>query len=143
MTRKSAKLGVYLTPNSDIGSFITWFNGPDTDMRVRVRRQWKPSEMINSWWMNSIAAIQDSRDSERKESISRYFYLSLIGCGPEQMGLARVLPPSDHSQVEVEYPPFTVSAGRLWDLFLVCLFVCLSISCMWRCSPGGVRLDRG
>ena len=55
------------------------------------------------------------------------FFLSLfllIGCGPVQMALARVLPPSDHSQVEVEFPraPYPQDDHGICFLF-VCPFL--------------------
>jgi hypothetical protein len=54
------------------------------------------------------------------------FFLSLIGCGPVQMASARVLPPSDHSQVEVEFPraPYLQDDHGISFLFVCLLFVC-------------------
>ena len=54
------------------------------------------------------------------------FFLSSIGCCPVQMASARVLPPSDHSQVEVEFhraPYQEDHHGTGFCLLFVCPFL--------------------
>jgi hypothetical protein len=56
------------------------------------------------------------------------FFSFVIGCGPVQMALAWVLPPLDHSQVEVEFPrtPYLQNDGGivscLWIIFFLCRY---------------------
>ena len=58
--------------------------------------------------------------------------------GPVQMASARVLPPSDHSQVEVEFPRAPDPQNYREICFILCFFFCMKI-----CSPGGRRIERG
>jgi len=141
MTGKSWRLIIYLTPTGDIGSSITSFRGPDADICVRVGCQRKSSGMLRSWSTNSTAAIQESWESWGKGSIWCSFSLSsLIGWIPVQMASAWVLPPSDHSQVEVEYPCTPNLQDNRGIHFMS---VCVSFSWLWRCSPQGKWLERG
>jgi hypothetical protein len=72
--------------------------------------------------------------------LSFFLSFSLIGCGPIQMASAQVLSPSGHSQVEVEFPSVPCPQD---DCGICCLFVCLSFSCLWRCSREGLQLEWG
>jgi len=58
--------------------------------------------------------------------------------GPVQMALARVSPPSDHSQVEVEF-----SHGPDPQNYCEFCFIFCFNPCMKTCSPGGLRIERG
>jgi len=56
------------TPNGIIGSFIISLNWPDIDMSIPVWGQQKTSGMLMSWWTNSIATTEGSRNSGGKGS---------------------------------------------------------------------------
>jgi len=145
MTWKSWKLIVFLTPNGDTGCSITLFTGPDTDMGIQFGSQRKTSRMVRSLWKNSIATILGSHDSGQNGPIGFFFFflsffLSSIGCSPVQMASARVLPPLDHSQVEVQFP----CAQYLQDNCGICfLFFCLSFLFICRYAAQEVCGLRG
>jgi len=129
-TRKNGKLIASSSPNSIIGSFIMSFNGPDTDMSVRVGSQRNTLWMLRRWWTNSITATQGCRGSGRKGIKLAFFLFSfVIGSGPVQIALARVLQTSDHSKVEVKFPraPYPQDDRGICFLFVslfAFLFVC-------------------
>jgi len=71
--------------------------------------------------------LQPSRKAAIVEERDQFGVLSfflLIGCGPVQMALAQVLPPSDHSQADVEFPhaPYPQDDHGICFLF-VCPFL--------------------
>jgi len=80
---------------------------------------------------------------EEKHQLDDLFCFSLLHffsywSGPVQMALARVLPPSDHSQVEVEFPRAPDPQNYREICFIFCFHPCMKI-----CSPGGLRIERG
>jgi hypothetical protein len=79
------------------------------------------------WWLTGINLA----------CIFSFLLSSLIGCGPVHMPLPLVLPPSDHSQVELEPPHLASPQDDHRNYFL---FVYLLFCCMQRCSPGGLQL---
>jgi len=106
MTRKNGKSITHSTQNGVVRSCIISFNGLHKDMSVWVGSKQKSSGMLRSWWTNAITATQGISDSGGKKSNWHCFLFSffVIGSGPVQMALAWVLPPANHSQVEVEFP---------------------------------------
>jgi hypothetical protein len=63
-----------------------------------------------------------------------FFYWS----DPVQMASVRVLPPLDHSQMEVKFP----RAPDPQNYYEIC-FIVVSFSYMRIYSPGGLRIERG
>ena len=82
--------------------------------------------MLRSCWTNSIATIQGSRDNGGEGSILAFFSLSffhsLIGYSPVQMASAQVLPPSDYSPVEVQFPNAPYPQDDIGICFLFVFF---------------------
>jgi len=123
--RKSGKLIVFLTQNSEIGNSITLLNGLDTDMHIQVGSQQKTSGMLRSWWTKSTAAIQESRDSGGKGSIWHSFFLSFFHDWTQSstngLGTGFITSKSQSSGGWV--CPCAVSTGQSWEFFLGCLVV--------------------
>jgi len=107
-------------------------------MCVRVESQQKPRECPA---VGRRIPLQPSRKGTIVEERDQFGILSvfhsLIGCGPVEMASAWVIPLSDHSHVEVEFP----NALYLQEDLGICfLFVCVSFPCMPRWTPRGLRL---
>jgi len=147
-----------------IGSFTTFFNGRDRVTYVQAGNQRKTSRMPRSWSTIFTEHILRSRGgnelsfgtqkrrkwvefwdsgAEDKQQLDDLFCFSLLHffsywSGPVQMAVARVLPPSDHSQVEVEFSRTLDLQNYREICFIFCFHPCMKI-----CSPGDLGIERG
>jgi len=149
-----------------IGNFITSFSWRDTATYVRVGNRQTTSRVPKRWstsftkrtrrsrggnerqqlsfWSRKQRKWVEFRDSgaEERHQLDDLFCFSLLHffsswSGPVQMALAWVLPPLDHSQVEVEFPR-APDPQHIVRIGLSCFLPCMKI-----CSPGGLRIERG
>jgi hypothetical protein len=69
---------------------------------------WEPAETLGNaqQLVDEFHCSHPGKPRYWRKGINLSFYLSffLIGCAPVQMASAHILPPFDHSQVEVAFP---------------------------------------
>jgi len=117
----------------------------------KPRRKWiefRDSEAAEMNWVSGLGGGGNGLSfgtQERRKGInwtisfaSPCFTSFSYWSGPVQMTLALVLPPSDQSQVEVEFPRAPDAQNYRAICFILCFHPCMKI-----CSPGGQHIERG
>jgi len=160
----NGRLHGFLMLSCVIGSLTILFKGREIVTYVQAGNRRNTSRMPRSWSTYFTEHIRRSREgnelsfgtrkwrkwvqfrdsrAEEKHQLDDLFCLSLLHffsywSGPVQMALARVLPPSDHSQVELEFPRAPDPQNHREICFIFCFHPCMKI-----CSPGALRIERG